>query len=76
MTKTLEHAFVEASKLSSEQQEALAALIMEELASDRRWAESFAHSQDKLASLADEALTEFRAGKTRPFEKDSDLSND
>jgi len=39
----------------------------EEIASERRWSESFAKSQDVLAQLADEALAEHTAGRTQPL---------
>ena len=65
MTKLLEEAFAEASKLSVQEQDALAAVILEELASERRWDQAFADSTDLLAQLADQALAEHRAGKTQ-----------
>ena len=68
MTKLLEKAFAEASRLPSTEQDAVAALILEELASERRWAEAFAKSQDKLATLADEALAELDRGETEPLD--------
>jgi hypothetical protein len=64
MTKLLEEAFAEASKLPEQQQDALAAVIFEELVSERRWGHAFADSADLLAHLADHALAEHRAGKT------------
>ena len=64
MTKLLEGAFAEASKLPEQEQDALAAVILEELASERRWDQAFADSADLLAQLADQALAEHRAGKT------------
>jgi hypothetical protein len=67
MTKLLEKAFAEAAKLPEREQEALGALMLEEIESERRWNESFAKSQAMLAAMADEALKEFRDGKTRPF---------
>lgn len=54
MTEQLEKAFAEASKLSEGEQEALATWILEEIASERCWAESFAESEGALANLADE----------------------
>ena len=36
-----------------------------EIKSERRWEEAFAQSQDELAKLAEEALAEHRAGKTK-----------
>jgi len=35
--------------------------------SEERWARAFAASQDELARLAQEALAEYRAGRTEPF---------
>jgi len=64
MTKLLEQAFAQASKLSQAEQDALAAILLDELKSEKRWAETFAQSQDKLAKLADEAVEEFKSGKT------------
>ena len=64
MTKLLEEAFAEASKLPEQEQDALAAVILEELVSERRWDQAFADSADLLAQLADQALAEHRAGKT------------
>lgn len=65
MTKLLEEAFAEAAKLSVQEQDALAAVILEELASERRWDQAFADSADLLAQLAGQALVEHRAGKTQ-----------
>jgi hypothetical protein len=61
-------AIAEVAKLPKDGQEAMAAIMLEELASDKRWAEAFAKSADKLASLADQARREFEAGKTTPLE--------
>ncbi len=67
MTKLLEKAFTEASKLPQQEQDLLAREILSDLASERRWSEAFANSQDQLGKLADEALAEFEAGKTKPL---------
>ncbi len=64
-TKLLEKAFAEASKLTEQQQEALAAWILEELTSERRGEEALDSSSDALAQLADEALVEYRKGRTQ-----------
>lgn len=42
-------------------------VLLEELASEQRWSELFAQSQDNLAELAQEALAEHRRGKTKPL---------
>jgi len=67
MTKLLEKALEEVAKLPASEQDAMAAIVLEELASEKRWAESFAKSQDKLAKLAEEALAEYNAGRTKPL---------
>jgi hypothetical protein len=76
MTALLEKAIERASALPKREQEAIGALILEEIASESRWDKQFAGSQDALARLADEAVAEFNEGKTLPFEKDSDLAHD
>jgi hypothetical protein len=60
MTGLLEKAFAEAAKLPEGEQEALAAWILEELASEQRGEQAFARLTDLLAELADEALEETR----------------
>jgi hypothetical protein len=68
MTKLLEKAYKEIAQLSAHDQDAIAAFILEELESERRWQQSFANSADVLAKLAEEALTEHRAGRTQPLD--------
>jgi hypothetical protein len=68
MTTLLEKAFEEARKLSANEQDALGALILEEIADELRWAKRFAITQDKLAELADEALGDLKAGRATPLE--------
>ena len=75
MTQLLERAFTEASKLPESEQDAVASLLLAELESERRWAHSFASSQDELAKLADEALHEFEAGETLPMDVKRDFPN-
>ena len=70
-TQLLERAFAEAAKLPSHEQDALAALVMEELASEKKWDEAFSNSQYALAELAEQALAEHKAGKTRPLDADA-----
>lgn len=64
MTELLEKAFSEASKLSPEEQNELASLLLAELESETRWTGSFERSQDALARLAAEALEEDQRGET------------
>jgi hypothetical protein len=70
MTRLLEKAFREASKLPEKEQDALANWIFEEIASERRWEIQFGGSQEALARLAREALAECEAGQTKPLDPD------
>ncbi|MEK6210108.1 MAG: hypothetical protein AABM64_07015 [Pseudomonadota bacterium] len=65
MTKLLEKVLSEAAKLPPSEQDALAAILLNELASEERWTSSFAKSQDVLERFAEEALAEHRAGLTK-----------
>ena len=67
MTKLLEKALEEVAKLPASEQDAVAAILLEELASGQRWAASFAKSQDRLAKLAEQAIAEYTAGRTKPL---------
>ena len=67
MTQLLEKAIQEVAKLPASEQDALATILLEELASEERWSKSFAGSQDALEALAQEALAEHAAGKTKPL---------
>ena len=62
MTELLTRAFQAAERLPTQEQDALARWILDELESERRWTEAFAASPDALARLADEALAEHHAG--------------
>jgi hypothetical protein len=55
------------AKLPASEQDAVAAIVLEELAFEQRWAASFAKSQDNLAKLAEEALAQYNAGRTKPL---------
>ena len=69
MTHALVQAVAQAEKLPPEEQDALAAILLEEIATERRWSQSFARSESLLESMATEALTEFKAGKTKPLDE-------
>lgn len=70
MTKLLEAAFAAAAKLAPEDQDSLAAAILEEVAADVRWTAGFQHDPEALERLADEALDEHRAGRTERLDPD------
>jgi len=67
MTRLLEEAIEKISQLPDEQQDAMASLVLEEISAERKWDDLFSNSQDVLASLAEEALMDFEAGKTKAF---------
>ncbi len=69
MTELLQQAFERASELSETEQDKFARFLLAELESARQWAELFSspESEDLLGRLADEAMSEHRAGRTRPF---------
>jgi len=71
MTKALKKAFEAASRLPDRAQDELAAAILEELAADERWEAALAQSQGALERLADEALREHRAGRTKALDPDA-----
>jgi hypothetical protein len=68
MTELLEKAVAEMKQLPEAEQDAIAALILSELESEERWNQAFFRSPDALSALAQEALAEFRAGKTVPLD--------
>jgi hypothetical protein len=70
MTRLLEEALATLARLSERDQEALAAMILEELESESRWNEAFAGSQAQMARLADDALVENATGKTELLDLD------
>ncbi|MEK6756641.1 MAG: hypothetical protein AABZ02_10870 [Bacteroidota bacterium] len=67
MTKLLEKAVAVIASLPEQEQDALASLILEELASEENWSRAFSQSNESLERLANEALAEYRAGKTKPL---------
>lgn len=60
-----QQAMAEVNRLPKDQQNAIAALILEELEDERRWDQSFASSQDQLSSLAAKARDGIRKGRVR-----------
>lgn len=71
MTERLEQAIAQLKTLPTDKQDAIATLILEELEEEQRWDESFARSPDLLAKLADEAMTEYRSGKTQELDPET-----
>ena len=65
MTPLLKKVLDEVYKLGPEEQDAIAAVILEELEDERQWQAAFAESQDKLAQLARKVRTDLKAGRIK-----------
>jgi|GEM_PF-344946 len=70
MSRLLQQAVAEASKLPEAEQEAVGAWILAELESERHWDYLFARSHDMLAEMAAEAIREDEASVTQPMDLD------
>jgi len=56
--------------LPEAEQNAIAAIILEELEDGALWEQAFAKSQDALAKLGEEAMEEDRTGETKELDPD------
>jgi len=65
MTKLLAQAFEKASELPEDLQDQLARELLEELAGEARWDQTLEQSGEALDRMAEQALQEYRAGKTK-----------
>ena len=63
MTQLLEQALAEVRKLPEPEQDAIATIILDELADEARWDNAFARSQAPLTRLAAKAREDIRAGR-------------
>lgn len=70
MTKLLAQAIAQVNQLPSVAQDAIAALILDELEDEQRWDRAFADSQPQLAKLAAKIRGDIRAGRVRAMEPD------
>ncbi|WP_026102633.1 hypothetical protein [Pleurocapsa sp. PCC 7319] len=68
MTELLNQAVARIKNLPDNEQDAIATIILEELEDEIKWEQAFSNSQDLLAELAAEAMTEYRAGKTQELD--------
>jgi hypothetical protein len=68
VTRLLDDALARIARLPAPEQDALAAILLEELASEQRWAEAFMSSQSQLAALGAEAHAEHTANQTEPLD--------
>lgn len=69
MTALLESAFEKIKQLPYEEQDAIAAQILDSLSDEEAWRSRFATSKDKLRSIADLAHLEDERGETQPLEQ-------
>ena len=67
MTKLLQTAIEKLSKLPDKEQDVYAHVIIEELDAERQWDTTFAGTQDRLASIAEEAAREHEGSSTTPL---------
>jgi hypothetical protein len=64
MITELKKAFERAENLSEADQKSIADFILDEV----NWAEIFKKSEDKISNLAEDAIEEYKAGKTKPLD--------
>ncbi len=62
MNTLLEKALAEVARLPEAEQEAIATLILDEIAAERGWDERFARTQDQLGDLMRSARAEVARG--------------
>lgn len=65
MTRLLAKAFEEASRLPEGVQDEIATTLLAEIEGEGHWDETLASTPDVLEKLADKALADFKAGRTR-----------
>ncbi len=65
MTQLLVQAIEKVHHLPPSEQDAIATIILDELADEERWSAAFAKSQDQLAKLVEKARQDVQAGHFR-----------
>jgi hypothetical protein len=69
MTQALSAAVATAAQLPEEEQDALAAILLEEMESEERWSSLVADSQNLLERMANKAIQDFQAGRVQPIDQ-------
>ena len=69
MTKLLEKAFSKASRLPARIQDMIAERLLEDIDAETTWDKTFRETQGELSHLADEAIDDFKNGKTKPLQE-------
>lgn len=72
MSDLVTRALAEFSRLPPDQQEAMAAILLDELADEQAWQAKFRRDAGKLARLAEEAWAEDAVGSTTPMDRLTD----
>ncbi|MGR3218900.1 MAG: hypothetical protein ACUZ8H_03660 [Candidatus Anammoxibacter sp.] len=65
MTKLLEKAITKVHSLSSDKQDFIASVILEELEDELEWDQAFNSSQPQLAKIAEKVREDIKAGKIK-----------
>ena len=68
MTQLLQKALEQLHQLPQDEQDAIAAVILEELQDEGQWQAALEQSQEQLGALAREALAEHWAGHSKPLD--------
>jgi methylase of polypeptide subunit release factors len=69
MTQALSTAVATAAQLPEREQDALAAILLEEMEAEERWSALFADSLNLLERMANEAIQDFQAGRVQPIDQ-------
>jgi hypothetical protein len=70
MTRSLEQAFEVASQLTYDEQDALAAQMLREIAWEKRWESALTDDPEQLRRLVEEAREDIEAGRVRELHAD------
>jgi hypothetical protein len=68
MTKLFAKAIERVQQLPADLQDAAAAHLLADLDGELRWDPTLDETGESLATLADEAVSEYRAGRTKPLD--------
>jgi methylase of polypeptide subunit release factors len=71
MPNLLDEAYAAAKELPEEEQEAIGAVLLAQMDSDRKWDELFAQRSDVIERMADQALEHHLRGRTLPLDPDT-----
>lgn len=71
MTELLERAIAKLKTLPAREQDAIAAMILEELEDEIKLDAAFARSHNALAKLAADAMADYKAGKTQDLDPET-----